>query len=166
MTLRTTFWYMYNRWWSTLKSALFGINMTLPPTLKPDGSLTHDPKEKATLFANVFDRKQNNDKLTMPHTFVPEAKLTALAFKTQEIKTLLLDLDARGGAGPEGIFLLFFKKDADVLCSKIAVNFHKCARLDNFSTCWRVGNVPALSKCESGSSCPSNYCRITITPVL
>ena len=91
--------------------------------------------------------------------------LTALAFRTHEIKNLLLDLDARGGAGPQGIFLLFFKKSADVLCPKIAVNFQKCARLDNFSTCLRVGNVPVLSKCESDSSCPSNCNQITITPV-
>ena len=50
-----------NKWWSTLKSALFGIDMTIPALLKPDGSLTHDPKEKATLFKNVIDRKQSKD---------------------------------------------------------------------------------------------------------
>ena len=75
-----------NKWWSTLKAALFDVNMTIPALLKPDGSLTHDPKEKATLFADVFDRKQSNDKLTMPQTSFPEAKLTSLAFRSCEIK--------------------------------------------------------------------------------
>ena len=82
-----------NKWWSTLKSALFGVDMTIPALLKPDGSLTHDPKEKATLFADVFDRKQINDKLTMPQTCFPEAKMTSLAFRPHEIRNLLNDLD-------------------------------------------------------------------------
>ena len=155
-----------NKWWSTLKSALFGIDVTLPPLIKPDGSLTHDPKEKATLFADVFDMKQSDDKLTIPQTCFPEAKLTALAFRSHEIKNLLLDLDAHGGAGPDGIFPLFFKKCSDILSPKVAVIFRKCARLGNFSSCWRVGNVTPLSKCGSGSSCPSDYRPITITPVL
>ena len=43
--------------------------MTIPALLKPDGFLTHDPKEKVTLFADVFDRKQSNVELTMPQTF-------------------------------------------------------------------------------------------------
>ena len=155
-----------NKWWSTLKSALFGVDMTIPALLKPDGSLTHDPKEKATLFADVFDRKQSDDRLTMPQTCFPEAKLTSLAFRSREIKNLLNDLDAYGGAGPDGIFPLFLKKTADILSSKIAVIFRKCARAGTFCTCWRVGNVTPLCKCGSGSSCPSDYRPITITPVL
>ena len=155
-----------NKWWSTLKSALFGIDTTVPALLKPDGSLTHDPKEKATLFADVFDGKQSNEKLTVPQTCFPEAKLTGLAFRSREVKTLLLDLDAYGGAGPDGIFPLFLKKAADVLSPKVAVILRKLARAGNFSLCWRVGNVSPLSKCGSGSSCPSDYRPITITPIL
>ena len=155
-----------NKWWSTLKSALFGIDTTVPALLKPDGSLTHDPVEKATLFADVFDRKQSNEKLTLPQTCFPESKLTGMAFRSREIKDLLLDLDAYGGAGPDGIFPLFLKKTANVLSTKIAVILRKYARAGNFSMCWRVGNVSPLSKCGSGSSCPSDYHPITITPVL
>ena len=57
---------MSNKWWSTLNSALFSIDMTVPALLKPDESLTHDPVEKATLFTDMFARKQSNEKLTMP----------------------------------------------------------------------------------------------------
>ena len=62
-----------HKWWSTLKTALFGVDVTVPPLLRPDGSLTHCPKEKAALFADVFDSKQNNDSLTMPRSCFPEA---------------------------------------------------------------------------------------------
>ena len=60
-------------WWSTPKSTLFGIDMTIPTLLKPDGSLIHHPKEMATLFADVLDRTQSNAELTMPQTCFPEA---------------------------------------------------------------------------------------------
>ena len=155
-----------NKWWSVLKTALFGNDMTIPPLLKPDGSLTHDPKEKATLFADLFDRKQCSEKLTMPQTCFPEPRLTALAFRSREIRDLLADLDSHGGAGPDGIFPLFLKKTADVLAPKVAVIFRKSARGGNFGICWRVGNVTPLSKSGSGSSSPSDYRPITITPVL
>ena len=99
-----------HKWWSTFKSALFGVDTSIPPLLKPDGTVTHCPKEKANLFADVFDEKQSNENLTMPHSCDPEAKLTTLALRSRENKNLLLNLDAYGSAGPDGIFPLFFIK--------------------------------------------------------
>ena len=52
--------------------------------LRPDGSLTHCPREKAALFADVFDSKQSNDSLTMPQSCFPEAELT-FAFRSGEV---------------------------------------------------------------------------------
>ena len=111
-------------------------------------------------------KKQSNDKLRMPQSCCPDAKLTTLAFRSREIEKLLLDLDAYGGAGPDGIFPLFFKKATKVLSPKISVIFRKDSRAGVFSTCWRVGNITPVSKCGSSSSCPSDYRPITITPVL
>ena len=34
------------KWWSTLKSALFGVDDGMPPLLKPDGSLTLVQKKR------------------------------------------------------------------------------------------------------------------------
>ena len=62
-----------HKWWSTLKTALFGVDVAVPLLLRPDGSLTHCPEEKAALFADVFDSKQSNDSLTMPQSCFPEA---------------------------------------------------------------------------------------------
>ena len=104
--------------------------------------------------------------INLLYTCYPEAELTSLAFRSREIKNLLNDLDGSGGADPDGIFPLFLKNAADILSSKIAVIFHKCARAGTFCTCWRVGNVMPLCKCGSGSSCSSDYRPITITPVL
>ena len=155
-----------HKWWSTLKSALFGIDDGMPPLLKPDGSLTHCPREKSLLFANVFEEKQSNEELILPQSCHPEAKLTMIAFRSREIKKLLLDLDPYGGSGPDGIFPLFFIKNADFLAPKIAVIFRKLVRAGKFSLSWRKGNITPTSKSVTAGSCPSDYRPISITPIL
>ena len=124
-----------HKWWSTFKSALFGVDMSVPPLLKTDGTVTHCPKEKANLFPDIFDEKQSNEKLSMPQTCHPDAKLTTLAFWSHEVCDFLLDLDAYGGAGPDGVFPLFFFKTAHFLAQKISTIFRKLVRDGKFSTC-------------------------------
>ena len=129
-------------------------------------TLSHCPKEKATLLADVFDSKQSNEKLNLPHSCFPEAKLSIIAFRSREIKSLLLDLGAYGGVDPNGIFPMFFIKTADFLAPKLSVILRKLARRGSFSACWRIGNVTPLSKSVSGSSSPTDYRPISLTPVL
>ena len=132
----------------------------------PNGSLTHCPKEKAALFADVFDGKQSNDSLCMLQSCFPEAELTTFAFRFGEVKKLLLELDPYGGTGPDGIFPLFFVKTANYLAPKISTVLHKLVRIGGFSMCWRVGNITPVPKSGSANSCSSDYHHITITPVL
>ena len=155
-----------HKWWSTLKTALFGVDVVVPPILRPDRSLAHCSKEKAALFADVFDSKQSNDSLNMPQSCFPEAELTAFAFYSGEVKKLLLELDSYGCAGPDGIFPLFFIKTAIYLAPKISTVLCKLVRIGGFSMCWRVGNISPVPKSGSANSCPSGYRPITITPVL
>ena len=142
------------------------MDVAVPPLLRPNGSLTHCPEEKAALFAYVFDGKQSNDSLSMPQSCFPEAELTTFAFRSGEVKKLLLELDPYGGTGPDGIFPLFFVKTANYLAPKIATVLHKLVTIGGFSMCWRVGNITLVPKSGSANSCPSDYRPITITPVL
>ena len=87
--------------------------------------------------------------LLCPHTCFPEFKLAGLAFRSQENKNLLSDIDAYGGAEYAGSFPLFLKKPADVLSPKTAVILHKCARPGNFSTSWKVANVALCQNLEA-----------------
>ena len=142
------------------------MDVAEPPLLRPDGSLAHCPKEKAALFADVFDSKQINDSLIMPQSCFPEAELTTFAFHSGEVKKLLLELDPYGGAGPDGIFPLSFIKTVNYLAPKIFTVLRKLVRIGGFSMCWRVGNITPVPKSGSPNSCPSDYRPITITPVL
>ena len=118
------------------------------------------------LFADVFDSKQSNNSLTMPQSGFPEAELTIFAFHSREVEELLLELDPYGGAGPDGIYPLFFVKTANYLAPKISAVSHKLIRIGGFSMCWMVDNITPVPKPGSAKSCPSDYCPITITPVL
>lgn len=155
-----------HKWWSTFKSALLGVGDGMTPLLKPDGSLTHCPNEKAALLANVFDTKQSDETLTLPQSCHPEAKLTTIAFRSREIKRLMLDLDPYGGLGPDGILPIFFIKTAHFLAPKLSTLFRKLTREGKFSLLWRRANITPISKLATAGSNPSDYRPISITPIL
>ena len=120
-----------------------------------------------SLFGNVFDSKHSNAKLTMPPSCFPELKLATLAFTSWEIRSLLLDLDSYGGAGPDGpLFPFFLIKAVQYFAPKISVLFHKLIRAGRCSLCWRNGNVTPVPKAGNDDTCSSNYRPISITPVL
>ena len=101
----------------------------------------------------------------MTQSCFPEAELT-FAFRSGEVKKLLLELDPYCGARPDGIFPLFFIETANYLAPKISSVLLKLVRVGGFSMCWRVGNIILVPTSGSVNSCPSDYRPITITPLL
>ena len=89
----------------------FGVDSSVPPLVKPNGCITHSPLEKATLFADVFDSKQRNEELEIPLSYFPKHKLNSFAFRSSEVKKILLDLDSFGAINPNVIFPLLFCKN-------------------------------------------------------
>ena len=70
---------------------------------------------KADLLSNYFDSKQSRDAVDLPLTCHPSPGLTTFAFRSSELRRLLLDLDPYGGTDPLGMFPLFLKRTADVM---------------------------------------------------
>ena len=95
----------------------------------------------------------------------PSPSLITFAFRSSEVKHLLLDLDPYGGTDPLGMFPLFLKRTADVLAPRLSVVFRRLIRLGSFPACWRQVNVTPIPKGPSSSSV-ANYRPISITPVL
>ena len=83
-----------------------------------------------------FDGKQTRDPVDLTSTCHPFPSLTTFAFRSLEVKQLLLDLDSYGGTDPLGMFPLFLKKTALVLASHLAVVFWRVLCLDSFPVCW------------------------------
>ena len=150
-----------------LKAAVFGSSSdsSLPPLIGAGGGLVCELVGKADLLSSHFDGKQSRDSVDLPYTCHPSPSLTTFAFRSWEVKRLLLDLDSYGGTDPLGMYPLLLKKTAVVLASCLAVVFRRLLRLGSFPICWRVANVTPIPK-GSPSSLASNYRPISLMPIL
>ena len=110
----------------------------------------------ADILSAHFDGKQSRDPVDLPSTCHQSPSLTTFAFRSREVKRLLLDLDSYGGTDPLGMFPIFLKKTADVLAPRLAVVFRGLLRLGCFPVCFRVANVTPIPKGPPSSSA-SNY---------
>ena len=104
-----------HKWWSTLKSAVFGSTSSLPLLVSEGGGKVCESVGKADLLSNHFDSKQSREAVDLPLTCHPSPSLTTFPFRSSEVRRLLLDLDPYGGIDPLGMFLLFLKRTADVM---------------------------------------------------
>ena len=141
-----------------MKSAVFcsSSDSPLPFLIGSGGGLVCESVGNADILSAHFDGKQSRDPVDLPSTCHPSPSLTTFAFRSWEVKRLLLDLDSYGGTDPSGMFPIFLKKTADVLAPHLAVVFRGLLRLGCFIVCFRVANVTPIPKGPPSSSA-SNY---------
>ena len=90
---------------------------------------------KANLLSDHFDSKQSRESVDLPLTCHPSPSLITFAFRSREVRRLLLDLDPCGGTDPLGMFPLFLKRTADVLATRLSLVFRQLLRLGSFPSC-------------------------------
>ena len=95
----------------------------------------------------------------------PSPSVTTFAFRSREVRRLLLDLDPYGGTDPLGMFPFFLKRTDDVMAPHLSVVFRRLVRLGSFPACLRQANVTPIPKGPPSSSV-ANYRPISITSVL
>ena len=64
------------KWWSILKSAVFGTSSSLPLLVNEDGGLMCESVGKADLLSDHFDTKQFREAIDLPLTCYPSLRLT------------------------------------------------------------------------------------------
>ena len=74
-----------HKWWSTLMSAVFGSNSSLPPLISEGGGLVCESVGKADLLSDHFDSKQSREAIDLPLTCHPSPSLTTFAFRSSEV---------------------------------------------------------------------------------
>ena len=89
---------------------MFGTSLSLPPLVNEGGGQVCDSVCKSDLLLDHFDRKQSREVADLLLTFYPSPSLTTFAFRSREVRRLLLDLDPYGGSDPLGMFPLFLKR--------------------------------------------------------
>ena len=118
-----------HKWWSTLKSAVFGSSSSLPPLVSEGGGLVCESGGKADLLSDHFDSKHSKEVVDLPLSCHQSPCLTTVAFRSSEVRRLLLDLDPYGGTDPFGMFPRFLKRTADVMAPRLSVVFRRLVRL-------------------------------------
>ena len=97
-------------WWSTIKFAVFGTSSSLPPLVSEGGRLVCESVGKADLLSDNFDSKQSREAVDLPLTCYPLPSLTTFAFRSREVRRLLLNLDPYGVTDQLGMLLLFLNQ--------------------------------------------------------
>ena len=97
-------------------------------------------------------RQLSREAVDLPLTCHPSPNLTTFAFRSSEVRRLLLDLDPYGGG-------------TDLLDMFPLLVFRRLVRLCSFPACWRQANVTPIPKGPPSSSV-ANYRPISITSVL
>ena len=87
----------------------------MPSLVSEGGGLVCESVGKADLLSDHFKSKQSREAVDLPLTCHPSPSLTTFAFRSGEVRRLLLDLDPYGGTDPLGMFPLFLKRTADVM---------------------------------------------------
>ena len=87
----------------------------MPPLIIEVGGLVCESVGKADLLSDHFDCKQSRVAVDLPLSCHPSSSLTTFAFRSSEVRRLLLDLDPYGGTDPLGMFPLFLKGTGDVM---------------------------------------------------
>ena len=117
-----------HKWLFTRKPAVFGLTSTLPPLVGGTGGLVCELVGKADLLSDHFWNL-----LVCLLTCHPSTRLTTFAFRSSEVRHLLLDVDLYEGSDSLGRFPLFLKRIADVLAPCLSLVFYyyfgvRCAR--------------------------------------
>ena len=139
-----------HKWWSTLKSAVFGSSSSLPPLVSEGGWLVCESVGKADLLSDHLSSVSSS---------------YHLCFQVERGRRLLLDLDPYGGTDPLGMFPLFLQRTVDVIAPRLSVVFLRLVRLGSFPACFRQANVTSIPKGPPSSSVV-DYRPISITSVL
>ena len=71
-----------HKWWSTLKSAVFGFSSSLLLLVGGGGGLVCESVGKADLLSDHFDGKQSRESVDLPLTCHPSPCLTSFAFRS------------------------------------------------------------------------------------
>ena len=78
-----------HNWWSTLKSAVFGSSLSLPPLVFKGGGLVCESVGKADLLSDHFGRKQSRGSVHMQLTCHQSPSLTTFAFRSSDVRCLV-----------------------------------------------------------------------------
>ena len=153
------------KWWSTLKSAVFGLSSSLLLLVGGGEGMVCESVGKADPLSDYFDGKQSRESVDLLLTCHQSPRYTSFAFRSSEVRRILLDLEPYGGSDLLGMFPLFLKRTADVLAPRLSVVFLRLVRLGSFSALLETGQCHTYFKGSTILLCcqlPTDFHNISI----
>ncbi|KAJ8711224.1 hypothetical protein PYW07_008466 [Mythimna separata] len=98
--------------WSLAKSVEANFcRPTLPPLVKPDGTLAHTAREKAGLFASLFAHNSRLDTSSATPPSLPhcDSSMSEVRIRNKEVLRALCRLDVNKASGPDGVPAIVLK---------------------------------------------------------
>ena len=154
--------------WSLAKSIEANFcRPSLPPLLKPDGSLAHTAEEKADLFANLFAENSRIDSAGKVPPYLPECEVAMpeIRIRQVEVRKSLRNLDVNKASGPDGIPAVVLKTCAPELSPVLTRLFRLSLESGLVPKSWKLANVQPVPKKGSRAD-PANYRPISVTSIL
>ena len=99
-----------HKWWSALKSAVSGSSSSSPPLVSEGGGLVCESVGKADM---LLDQASSPGMLLICHSLAIHLLVLpplTFAFRSREVRCLLLDLDPYGGTDLLGMFPFFLRE--------------------------------------------------------
>ena len=79
----------------------------MPPLANEDNGLVNESVGMVDLLSDNFDNKQSREAVGLSLICHPSPSLTTFAYRSREVRHLLLDLDPYGGTDQLGMVPLF-----------------------------------------------------------
>ena len=89
---------------------MFGTSSSLPHLVSEGGGLACESVGKADLLWDHFNSKQSMEAVDLPLTCHPSPSLTTFAFRSREVRRLLLDLALMVALTNWACFLFFLRE--------------------------------------------------------
>ncbi|KAJ0171262.1 hypothetical protein K1T71_012812 [Dendrolimus kikuchii] len=154
--------------WSLAKSVESNFcRPSLPPLLRPDGSLAHTAVDKANLFASLFAESSRLDAMgTLPPS-LPQCvlQMPEIRIRQTEVRKTLRNLDTNKASGPDGIPARVLKSCAPEISPVLTRLFRLSLKTGKVPTSWKQANVQPVPKKGSRAD-PANYRPISVTSIL
>ena len=135
---------------------------------RDDGSLLHNPKEKADLlnetFSEVFTDENAENVPSIMYQY-DSSPLESVSISPDMILKKLRKLDPFKTPGPDGYHPRNLKDCAEPLCRPLLILFNKSIDDKSLPSQWKVGHSTPLHK-KGNKHDPRNYIDLSVLPQL
>ncbi|XP_046976468.1 uncharacterized protein LOC124542576 [Vanessa cardui] len=154
--------------WSLSKSVETNFcRPSLPPLLKPNGSLAFTATEKANLLAALFAENSRLDAGSASPPNIPpcDSMMPEIRIRQREVLKILRTLNVNKASGPDGIPAIVLRNCAPELSPVLTRLYRLSLKSAQVPKAWKIANVQPVPK-KSSRTDPANYRPIAITCIL